>query len=220
MFTGIIEETGYIKGITRFGNGLRIIFSGNIIFDDLKIDDSVAINGVCQTIIAINANSAVVEAVEETIKLTTFSNLKVNQKVNLERALLPTTRMGGHIVQGHIDTVGTIIGINKLSSSIIYKIEYPNHFSNLLVEKGSICVDGVSLTLSKVEDNKFELSIIPHTLKNTIIDTYKLGQNVNLEFDILGKYILKNMRSMNYTKSTMKNLPESILNKYIDQPEY
>jgi len=197
---------------------MRIEFSGNKVFSDLKIDDSISINGVCQTITSIKNYIATVEAVEETIERTTFKNLKILQKVNLERAMLPSTRMGGHIVQGHIDTTGKVIDIKHLTASTLFNIEFPTKYHNYLVDKGSICIDGVSLTVSEVKENSFLLSIIPHTIKNTIISEYKIGQIVNLEFDILGKYIEKNLNY--FIDNKQFNSSNSILNKYIDQPEF
>lgn len=214
MFTGIIEEIGRIISISKFGNGLRINFMGDKVFGDLKIDDSVSINGVCQTVISVHGKTATVEAVEETLNHTTFNQLTVNQPVNLERALLPTTRMGGHIVQGHIDTTGKIIKISNLSASTLFEIEFPAKYRKYIINKGSVCVDGVSLTVSEADQSKFCLSIIPHTLKNTVIAGYKTGTEVNLEFDVLGKYI-ENLIKVNPAESK-----KSFLDRFIDQPEF
>ncbi len=215
MFTGIIEETGFIKSIVPFGNGLRIQFAGDKVFGDLKIDDSIAINGVCQTVTAINGKFATVEAVEETLKRTTFVKLSPNQRVNLERAMLPTTRMGGHIVQGHVDTVGAVHSINRLHSSTLITIQFPEEYRKYVLEKGSICLDGVSLTISEVSSNSFTVAVIPHTIANTILSEYQIGRIVNLEFDILGKYIENLLLSQ--TKSEPK---PSFLESFIDQPKW
>ena len=214
MFTGIIEEIGVVKSLVRFGAGLRIQVQADKVFSDLKIDDSVALNGTCQTVVAINGKSFEVEAVEETLQKTTLSKFKISQRINLERALLPTTRMGGHIVQGHIDCVGTISRINKLSASTQIFVKYPEKYNKYAVTQGSITIDGTSLTIARISPQEFMLSLIPHTMTNTIIDDYRVGQSVNIEFDVLGKYI-ENLLKYSDSKASSD---KSILEQFIDQP--
>jgi len=209
MFTGIIEEIGTINSIKRKGNSSRIEISVKKILQDLKIDDSVSINGVCLTAIEVKSNSFVAEAVDETLRKTTLSKLKTNDKVNIERALTLSTRLGGHIVLGHIDTIGKILEIKKESLGILFKISYPQQFYNLIVRVGSIAIDGVSLTISEFDSTRFTVSIIPHTYESTVFHNYKQGTEVNLEFDIIGKYIEKIVIGKSNYEENLKNFLKS-----------
>lgn len=211
MFTGIIEELGIIKSIRPMGIGLRITVEAKLIMDDLKIDDSVSINGVCQTVVAKSKTTFEVEAVEETIRKTKFSKIHAGQKVNLERALTPSTRMGGHIVQGHVDSLGKITSIHREGAGVLVWVSFDEKFQNNTVNTGSICIDGVSLTTAKVEKGKFLVSVIPHTWQKTSLSQLAQGDDVNLEFDILGKYV-ENILS--------KQPKKSGLDKYISQPDF
>lgn len=215
MFTGIIEEIGKIKSISPASGGLKIVISAKLILNDLKIDDSVSINGVCQTAVKVSPDSFEVTAVEETIKKTTFGLLKNGEEVNLERALTLSTRLGGHIVQGHADTTGIVKRINKLGTGIEVWIDFPKEYEKNIVNSGSIAVEGVSLTVAEVKNNSFKLSLIPHSWDNTTLKKLKIGSKVNLEFDILGKYIEKLYSSNN---TSVKN--KSLLERFIDQPEF
>ncbi len=191
MFTGLIEEIGEIKRIQPFGNALRLTVSAKKVLSDLKIDDSVSINGVCQTAVEVGHDNFTVEAVEETLKKSTFSKFKIGQKVNLERAMLPTQRLGGHLVQGHVDCVGKVKKITDNQSSYLVEISYPSQIGKYLVENGSICIEGVSLTIARLSSETFTLSVIPHTWKVTTFTNLKIGSEVNLEVDLLGKYVEK-----------------------------
>lgn len=191
MFTGLIEEIGRIKSLQHSGEASKISIEAKKILDDLKIDDSVSVNGVCLTVVEVNSKGFVAEAVEETIKKTTLSDISSGQKVNLERALTLSTRLGGHLVLGHVDTFGKIIEIRKQTLGTLIKLSYPLEFENYVVREGSICIDGVSLTISEVNGTNFMVSIIPHTAENTLIQEYSRGTKVNLEFDIIGKYVEK-----------------------------
>lgn len=213
MFTGLIEEIGVIKSIANLGGGRKISVSASKIIDDLKIDDSVAINGACQTVVKVSSNSFEVIAIEETIRKTTLGKLKNGDEVNLERAIKVSDRLGGHIVQGHVDTIGRIISIKKENTGILYWIDFPHEFSKYLVNTGSICINGISLTTAKVESKSFCVALIPHTVSVTTFKNLKQGSEVNLEFDILGKYIEK---MLNNRQTSHK----SNLDIYIDQPEY
>lgn len=202
MFTGLIEEIGEVKRIQPFGNALRLTISAKEVLSDLKIDDSVSINGACQTAIEVGNGFFAVEAVEETLKKSTFSNFKVGQKVNLERAMLPTQRLGGHLVQGHIDCVGKVKKITGNQSSYLVEISYPNQIGKYLVENGSICVEGVSLTIARLSAETFTLSVIPHTWKVTTFTNLKIGSEVNLEVDLLGKYVEKMLSAKQESKNS------------------
>ncbi len=189
MFTGIIEEIGVIKNISNYGKAKKIEVIAAKVMENSKIDDSISIDGVCQTIIELKNNSFVVEAVEETILKTNFNLLKNNDKVNLERALKLETRLGGHLVQGHIDCVGKITSIEKQSLGILMYIEFPYEYRKYIVQHGSIAVNGVSLTVARLLSNTFVVSVIPHTWENTNLKLKGLGSVVNLEFDIIAKYV-------------------------------
>ena len=191
MFTGIIEEIGRIKTLTPKGGGRRLRIEAKTIFEDLKIDDSVSINGVCLTVALIDGFNFEADVIEETLKKTTFAKLQPNIKVNLERALKLETRLGGHLVLGHIDCVGIISSIQKQSLGNNIWITYNKEYAPLIVKTGSICIDGVSLTIARLEGSRLMVSIIPHTWENTALSLLRNGSGVNLEFDIIGKYILR-----------------------------
>lgn len=212
MFTGLIEEIGRIANIRSIGTGKRISIYAKKIFDDLKIDDSVAVNGVCQTVVSHGDGIFTVEAVEETINKSNFSNLRNNQEVNLERALRLSDRLGGHLVQGHVDTTGRIVSVNQLAAGKNIWIEFPKEYEKYIIEHGSICIDGVSLTVARLEENRFMVTVIPHTRNVTTIGNMKPGYSVNLEFDLIGKYVEKMTKSGGNKKS--------ILDSFIDQPDY
>jgi len=189
MFTGLIEEIGIIKSVAAFGSGRRLSIECSKIIDDLKIDDSVSISGVCQTVVKINGKVFEVEAIRETLDKTKLGNLKAGTKVNLERAMRLGDRFGGHIVQGHTDTTSKINGIHDAGSGIDVWISLPPSFRKYVVPVGSVCIDGVSLTVARVDSTAFMVSIIPHTWKVTTLSGLRSGDLVNIEFDILGKYI-------------------------------
>ena len=195
MFTGLIEEIGIIQSVKPLGGGKRISINSKKILDDLKIDDSVSINGVCQTVVLRTVNSFDVEAVEETIRKTTFGQLKAGDHVNLERALRAGDRLGGHIVQGHVDCTGNVLTIAKERAGILLWISYPLEFSRYIVNTGSICINGISLTVARSDSGKFMSAIIPHTWDVTILKYLKPGSIVNLEYDIIGKYIENMIKS-------------------------
>lgn len=191
MFTGLIEVTGIVKKIISNGKGFTLSVQAEKIFDDLKIGDSININGACQTVVSIDKPVFTVETIEETLKKTNLGKLRVNDVVNLERSLKADSRLGGHFVLGHIDTTGTITEIRNLTNSHAIKITFPEEFGKYLVRVGSISIDGISLTVAEVNKNSFTAAIIPHTWQETNLAQKKTGDSVNLEFDILGKYIAK-----------------------------
>jgi len=213
MFTGIIEEIGKIESISKKGGGLRIHVSAPKSIGELNINDSIAINGVCQTVISKKGKVFEVEAVEETLKKTSFGNLKSRDAVNLELPMRLNERLGGHLVLGHVDCTGTIKNITKRNNSWIFTLEFPKIFLKYVIQVGSIAIDGVSLTIAELSSNKLIVSIIPHTMKNTIFNSYKIKQVVNLEFDIIGKYIERIHSEVNKNSNPQYVLSENILRK-------
>jgi len=191
MFTGIIEEIGKIAEHKRLSNGARIKVACSEILNGTKLGDSISINGCCQTVVEIGKDFFACDVSEETLKVTNFSELKAGMLVNLERALTPSTRMGGHIVQGHIDCIGKLIHCEKLSD--FYNMVFELSFDNLkyVVKKGSIAINGISLTVAEVKDNTITVAIIPHTYFNTTLMSLKISDTVNIETDILGRYVEK-----------------------------
>jgi riboflavin synthase len=189
MFTGIIEEIGKIEEISKHGRNLKLRIKASKILNDLKVGDSININGACQTVIETNSDSFTVEAVEETLRKTNLGELKRNDLVNLERALRFSDRLGGHLVTGHVDGVGKIKSIARRDGSFLYEFELSEKYLAHLIEKGSVAVDGISLTVVEVKESSFTVSIIPFTLENTTLGTKKLGDLVNIETDLIGKYV-------------------------------
>jgi len=190
MFTGIIEATGTIHHI-QAGDGNREFWIESNITPELKIDQSVAHNGVCLTVVAINDAQYRVTAVAETLSKTTLSNWRAGDTVNLERSLRIGDRLDGHFVQGHVDAVARCISKEEKGGSWLFRFEFPAAFAPLLVEKGSVCIDGVSLTAFEVGDTAFTVTIIPYTYEHTGFRDIVAGTAVNIEFDVLGKYFLR-----------------------------
>ena len=188
MFTGIIETLGTIQEIKKENTNIHIKINSSIT-NELKIDQSVAHNGICLTVVAIEDSFYTVTAIDETIKKTNLAHWKVGDKVNLERAMKLGDRLDGHIVQGHVDQTGTCIAAEQTNGSWIYTFEYDEKLNNITIEKGSITVNGVSLTVVNSKKNQFSVAIIPYTYENTNFKNFKIGTKVNLEFDVIGKYI-------------------------------
>ena len=202
MFTGIVEELGTIKSIRANSQGLDIIVSADKIFDDLKVGDSVAVNGCCQTITSLWNKEFTVQAINETVKLTTFKNLKYDEKVNLERAATPASRLGGHIVAGHVDGTGKVVSIEKVGNSTIFEFFAPDNIMKYLIYKGSVAIDGVSLTICEISDTTFKVAVIPHTLRNTNFGAFQIGTEVNLEPDVIAKYVEKMLKKEEIPQKT------------------
>lgn len=190
MFTGIIETLAKVEGVEKAGSNVHFTFSSSIT-SELKVDQSVAHNGVCLTVVKINGANYSVTAIDETLKRTNLGDLKINDLVNLERCMPANGRFDGHIVQGHVDTTAVCKKVNDLNGSWEFEFEYENNPRHITVEKGSITVNGVSLTVVKSTDNLFSVHIIPYTIEHTNFKNIKPGTKVNLEFDIVGKYIAK-----------------------------
>jgi len=189
MFTGIIQEIGSVVAATRKGGGVVLNVRAPICAAEIKVNDSVSLNGVCQTVVSKAADTFEVEAVEETLKKTTLGTLKAGGKVNVELAMRLSDRVGGHLVQGHVDCVGQVSSIEKKSMSWVVRVSYPAEFARYIIPVGSIAVDGVSLTVASLEGSEFTISVIPHTLEMTTLSDVQSGMAVNLEFDLVGKYI-------------------------------
>jgi len=189
MFTGLIEETGRLVEKKAEGKGFRFRFKAEKILDDLDISSSISVNGCCLTVVERKDDIFDVDAIEETLKKTNLEDLKVNDRVNLERPLKADARLGGHFVLGHIDTTGTVKEIQELSNSHFMKISYPESFRKYLIYVGSVSIDGVSMTVAELGENWFGVGIIPYTWQVTVFSDRKTGDRVNLEFDVLGKYV-------------------------------
>ncbi|MCF6348564.1 MAG: riboflavin synthase [Flavobacteriaceae bacterium] len=192
MFTGIIENIGEITLIVKDKSNIHITIKSDIA-DQLKVDQSVAHNGVCLTVVAINneTSSYTVTAIDETLAKTNFKSLKINDHINLERAMKLGDRLDGHIVQGHVDQIGKCIDIKNENGSHIFTFEYDSSTQNITIEKGSITINGVSLTVINSLKNKFSVAIIPYTYSHTNFSKLKINDTVNLEFDIIGKYVAR-----------------------------
>lgn len=193
MFTGIIETLGVIRKIENDQTNLHLYIESSFT-SMLKIDQSVAHNGVCLTVVEINENTYKVTAVKETIDVTTIGFWKVGDIVNLERGMPLNDRLDGHIVQGHVDETAVITQIEEVGGSTYFSFEYSEKSKHVTIDKGSITVDGTSLTVVNSGTNTFSVAIIPFTLENTLFKTYKVGTKVNLEFDVIGKYVTKLMQ--------------------------
>ena len=189
MFTGLIEEVGKVKGINRKVDGINVSIEAKNILDDIKIGDSIAVNGVCLTVVSLSDRGFSFDVSKETLDRSNLKFLKIGEYVNLERALKVSDRLGGHIVQGHVDTTGSITKITPLGEHTIFEIEIPSKYLNLVVEKGSIAIDGISLTINSIKNNRLFFNIIPHTIKSTNLQFRKVGDMVNIEFDVIGKYV-------------------------------
>lgn len=195
IFTGIIEELGVVKSIAINGASGCITIKAKKVLEGTQLGDSIAVNGTCLTVTSINSDGFSADVMAETVKRTSLSKVGKGDLVNLERAMILNGRFGGHIVSGHIDGTGTITKYTKEENAIWVTIKAPDEILDLIVEKGSICIDGISLTVATVSDQDFQVSIIPHTAKETTLIHKKVGSLVNLENDIVGKYIKKLMEN-------------------------
>lgn len=190
MFTGIIKSVGRIQKITSVDDGKEITIASDFA-DEVSVDQSISINGVCHTATACDDNTFTVQSVAETLRKTNMGGLQKEDPVNLERSLRPDQLLDGHIVQGHVDATGTIQDIEQEGTDWLFTVEYPQEHSNLIVGRGSIAIDGISLTVANEEGNTFSVAIIPYTYKHTNLNAKEVGDTVNLEFDVLGKYVVK-----------------------------
>ncbi len=208
MFTGIIEEVGTLEKIERITDGYRIKVNATLITDDLHINDSAAVNGVCLTVIKNEPNGFWIEAVGTTLEKTTIKKIQQNTHVNLERAVRLSDRLGGHLVQGHVNGIGIIKKIQKLGENYFVEIQIPDELEKYVIAEGSIAVDGISLTIAKLSGSLIGLSIIPHTWAHTNLQYKKVSDEVNIETDVIAKYVEKLLG----TKNSEKNfLTDSLL---------
>lgn len=190
MFTGITETMGSLVSAKYHGSNLELWLTSSIM-PELKIDQSVAHNGICLTVVELKEDSYRVTAVAETIEKTNIADWKENDRINLERALKVGDRLDGHFVQGHVDVTAVCTSVKKTDGRRLYEFEFPEAFAALVIEKGSVCINGVSLTAFNVKRNEFTVTIIPYTYQHTNFMDLKEGDKVNLEFDVLGKYLLR-----------------------------
>lgn len=203
MFTGLIEEIGIIKALNKQTSGAVIQIQCQKVLEDLKTGDSIAINGACQTATKIGKDFFEVDAAIETLKLTNFINFTTGTKVNLERAMSATSRFGGHMVSGHVEGVASFIKKEKEGLAEIFYFEAPKNVTHYLVHKGSVCINGISLTITSLNNNIFSISVIPHTIKETTLPELKSGDIVNIEPDIIAKYVEKFLSKAHNTSSNL-----------------
>ena len=196
MFTGIISETGEIQSVKSLnGGGIEFEISSSFA-GSCHMDESISINGVCHTVTAFNDHTFTVQSIEETLRKTTMGDLTMGIKVNLERSMTLQQGIEGHLVQGHVDTTGKISSMEKEETGWLITVKYPDEFMKMIVGRGSITVEGISLTVAREKGNEFTMAIIPYTWENTNLKFKKVGDSVNLEFDVIGKYVVKYLASI------------------------
>jgi len=190
MFTGIIAAIGKIESVQAKGGDIRLqVATQGLDLSDVKLGDSVANNGVCLTVIAMTQGSLSFDVSRESLDRTSLGNVKAGSEVNLEKALAVGDRLGGHFVSGHVDGLGKVINKQESARSVQFRFEVPAGLERYIAEKGSICIDGTSLTVNKAENNWFEVNIIPHTMQETVMKSYRIGTQVNLEVDLIARYL-------------------------------
>lgn len=194
MFTGLIEERGEIVEIRKFNGGLEFDIEANLVLSDLAIDHSIAVNGACQTVVAHNKNRFTVQAIAETLEKTNFKSYNIGTKVNLERAMKANDRLGGHFVQGHVNGVGEFTSLEHRGENKLMGITLPVELAKYCIREGSICIDGISLTIASISKNSIHLSIIPHTWSVTNLAQRRIGDMLNVEVDMMAKYIYQFMQ--------------------------
>lgn len=214
MFTGIIEAVGTIKAININAQGARLVIAtNNLDMSDVKLGDSIATNGICLTVVNYDQHSYSADVSNETLKRTGFVNYGVGMAVNLEKAMLASTRFGGHMVSGHVDGVSEILSITNNGNSIEYWLSMPGDIAHYIAEKGSVTIDGTSLTVNALSDGKFRLTIVPHTVKETIFAHYQVGTKVNLEVDLIARYLERLLTKESAADEPKSNVTESLLKK-------
>ena len=190
MFTGIIEAVGQVQRIMPRGGDVRLqISTGKLNLADVKLGDSIATNGICLTVVELTGHGFVADVSNETLRRTCLKTWQVGTAVNLEKALMPTSRLGGHIVSGHVDGLGEIVNIKQDARSVQYQVQAPDELAKYMAEKGSITVDGISLTINVIDGAVFSLNIVPHTVQETNVSSWQMGSMVNLEVDLLARYL-------------------------------
>jgi riboflavin synthase len=213
MFTGIIEEVGAVTHIDDLGGGKRLTIEADMA-PELQVDQSVSIDGACQTVVDVDADAGTfaVDSIEETLRKTTFGALTAGTPVNLERALQAGDRLDGHFVQGHVDATGTIVSVEREETDWLYTIEFNPEYASYLIPVGSISVDGISLTVARLDEGTFTVAIIPHTHEvTTVVETWTEGAAVNLEFDLIGKYVARSLTAAGEAPD-----PETLARTWLD----
>lgn len=196
MFTGIIGTVGSISALESMGGDMRLhIHADQMSYADVRLGDSIAVSGVCLTVIDFGDQKFSVDVSAESLRRTTLGKLTKGDRVNLEKALTPTTRLGGHLVSGHVDGVGEVVSREEEGRSVRFRLRASDELSRYIAEKGSICIDGISLTVNTVEGREFDVSIVPHTLSNTTLDEFQAGRRFNLEVDIISRYLERLIKS-------------------------
>ncbi|MED3553431.1 riboflavin synthase [Cytobacillus praedii] len=214
MFTGIIEELGTVKRAVKNGKTIKLTIKASKIIEDVHLGDSISVNGVCLTVTDLNGDEFSMDVMPETFNGTSLSSVKEQTKVNLERAMAANGRFGGHFVTGHVDGTGQILKKSVRENAIYIDISVPNSLSHLLLMKGSIAIDGISLTVFGVTDDSVTVSIIPHTAKETVLDLKHPGDSVNIEFDMLAKYLFSFMNREPKETSHKQILSENFLKEH------
>lgn len=211
MFTGLVEEIGTIQGISKGTKGAKLTIKAKKVLEGVQLGDSICTNGVCLTVTEYNANSFAVDVMAETMRRSNLDNVKIGDNVNLERALPANGRLGGHIVSGHIDGTGEIVNYEKEDNAVWITIKADSSILRYIVQKGSIAIDGVSLTVASVDDEVFKVSIIPHTADETTLLKKYEGAKVNLECDVIGKYVEKLLGISNKVENKKTSISEEFL---------
>jgi riboflavin synthase len=210
LFTGIIEEIGTVDSMNQQGEAIVLTIQAKTVLMDVKLGDSISVNGACLTVTSFTPSRFTVDIMPETVRATSLQSLQKSSRVNLERAMAANGRFGGHFVSGHVDGVGTILKKTKASNAVYYEIELPDSIRRFILLKGSICVDGTSLTVFGTTDKSFTISLIPHTLSETVLGMKGVGEIVNLECDMLAKYI-EQFVMMREKETKSSNMSESFL---------
>ena len=206
MFTGIIESVGRVQQITPRSGDVRLtIATAKLNLADVKLGDSIATNGICLTVVELTGQGFVADVSNETLRRTCLKTWKVGTAVNLEKALMPTSRLGGHIVSGHVDGLGEIISVKQDARSIQYQVRAPDELAKYISEKGSITVDGISLTVNAIDGAVFSLNIVPHTVQETNVGSWQVGSVINLEVDLLARYLERLLLGDKAAQSSAKN---------------
>lgn len=211
MFTGIIEEIGTVKKAAQIGNTIKLVIQAEKILADAQLGDSIAVNGVCLTVTQLHQDSFTADVMPETYRSTSLRGLRERSKVNLERAMSANGRFGGHFVTGHVDGTGKILKISPSENAIYFEISVPETMSHFLMMKGSVAIDGTSLTIFGVTEQSVTVSIIPHTAKETVIGSKNIGDEVNIEFDMLAKYLYSFVNRREYKQEGQSGITEGFL---------
>ena len=214
MFTGIVEEVGTIRSVVSGGSSGEIAINARTVLENTKIGDSIAVNGVCLTVTKMTDGGFTADVMPETLRRSNLGRLHIGDSVNLERAMAADGRFGGHIVSGHIDGVGTVAEMKRESNAVWVKISAASEILRLIVEKGSIAIDGISLTVAEVTNRDFSVSIIPHTGNETTLLKKQIGNRVNLENDIVGKYVEKLLQSKSVPSKTESKITMEFLREH------